>query len=421
MSARRTGYGAALASREFRALFAAGLVSVAGTSIAAVALTVLVYRRTSSPLLASLTFALGFVPYALGGGLFSAVVDRVRPRRLVTACNASAAVLAAAMAWPAIPLSALFALLFLVGMLTSVSGGAVATLVRASVTEDAYVPARSLSRIVAQVAQIAGNAGGGVLLLVITVRGALLVNAASFVVAALLVRAVVADHGLAGERGDGTVFRDSLRGARRVLATGRLRPLLLVGWLAPTFMVAPEALAAPYVAHQHGSAGAVGWWLVALPVGMIASDVAGVRLLSAATQRLLVAPALAAAFLPYLAFVVDPPIPVGIALLVASGACGLYALGLDARIRDAAPPSLFARTMTLYSAGLMTLQGLGFALAGAIGQLVGPADAVAIAGGCGLVAVVALLRRDLRRAPASTRPEGPPGFEQPCKSATSEP
>lgn len=413
MTSRRTGYGAALASREFRALFASGLVSISGTSVAAVALTILVYRRTSSPLLASLTFALAFLPYALGGGLLSGVVDRIRPRRLVTGCYAAAAVLAAAMAWPQIPLAALFALLFGVGILSSVSNGAVAALVSSSVTEDAYVPARSLLRIVAQLAQIGGNAGGGALLLVITTRGALLVNAASFVFAAVLVRTVVADHELEGARGEATLFRDSLRGARKVLAIVDLRRLLLAGWLAPTFMVAPEALAAPYVAHHHVSASVVGWWLVALPVGMIAGDVAGVRLLSAARQRRLVAPALACSFLPYIAFAVDPSIPVGIALLVASGACGFYALGLDARVRDAAPPELFARTMTLYSAGLMTLQGLGFALAGAVGQLAGPAAAVAIAGVCGLVVVVSLLSRDFgrvggRHEPAAHTGPAPP-------------
>jgi hypothetical protein len=46
--------------------------------------------------------------------------------------------------------------------------------------------------------------------------------------------------------------------------------------------------------------------------------------------------------------------------------------------------------MTLSSAGLMTLQGVGFALAGALGGLLGPATAVALAGVSGLVVVAAL-------------------------------
>jgi hypothetical protein len=69
------------------------------------------------------------------------------------------------------------------------------------------------------------------------------------------------------------------------------------------------ALAAPYVAAHHGSPILVGWWLVALPVGLVGSDVAGVRLLTPRQQRRLVAPVAAAGFVPYLAFAFDPPSP----------------------------------------------------------------------------------------------------------------
>src|SRR5215471_15466530 len=119
----RVGYGDALRSHEFRALFVSQAVTIGGTSVAAVALAVLVYDRTGSAFLSSLTFALGFLPYVLGGGLLSAVVDRVRPRRLVNACSAASALLAALMAWPGMPVPALLALLFGVGTLGSLAGG----------------------------------------------------------------------------------------------------------------------------------------------------------------------------------------------------------------------------------------------------------------------------------------------------------
>jgi predicted MFS family arabinose efflux permease len=402
---RRIGYGQALASRQFRALFASQLVSVGGTSIAAVALTILVYRRTASPLLASLTFALGFLPYLLGGGLLSGVIDRVRPRRLVATCDLVSALLAATMAWPAIPVPVLLALLLAIGTLASISSGARVVLARSTVPEEAYVPARSLIRIAAQVAQLGGNAGGGALLIVLTPNGALLVNAATFAFSAAAVRFALSDYANAGHAIQAGLLRDSLRGARTILAHAELRRLLLVGWLVPMFSVAPEAVAAPYVAAHHGSSTLVGWWLVALPVGVIAGDVAGVRLLTQRQQRRLVAPAAAAGFVPYLAFAFDPAIPIALPLLVASGATGLYMLGLDARTRDAAPPELFARTMTLNSAGLMTLQGVGFTLAGAIAQGLGPAIAIAIAGSLGLVGTIVLLRSDLRpRRPRTERP-----------------
>jgi len=393
----RVGYRDAFSSREFRALFAAQLVSIAGTSIAAVALTVVVYRRSGSSLLASLTFAFGFLPYLLGGGLLGGIVDRFAPRRLVSGCALLATPLAAAMAWPSAPVGLLLALMFAVGTLNSLAGGALAALTRSTVGAEAYIPARSLMRLAGQFAQICGNASGGVLLVVLTPSGALLLNAASFAFAALTVRLTVADHPPSGDRSQARLVTDSLQGARWILALPELRRLLLLGWLVPMFSVAPEALAAPYVAAHHGSASLVGWWLIALPVGVICGDVAGVRLLGPQAQRRLVGPAAAAGFLPYLAFVFDPSIPIGLALLVASGACSLYALGLDARVRDASPPPLFARTMALNQAGQMTLQGGGFALAGAVAQGIGPAGAVAAAGACGLGATLVLFWSEVRR------------------------
>jgi hypothetical protein len=88
-------------------------------------------------------------------------------------------------------------------------------------------------------------------------------------------------------------------------------------------------------------------------------------------------------------------------------------------VRDATPPQRFARTMTLNSAGVMTLQGVGFTLAGAIAQGSGPAIAIAIAiaiaGGLGLTATTAVLRSDLR--PRRPRIDHLRRRKPPCASA----
>jgi predicted MFS family arabinose efflux permease len=326
----------------------------------------------------------------LGGGFLSSVVDRVRPRRLVSGCDAISAVIVALMAVPSVPVPVLLALLFGVGTLSSVGGGARTALVRSTVPASAYVPARSLMKIAGQLAQVGGSALGGALLVAVGTSTAILVNAASFALSAALVRLVVADHANDGTAARAGLIRDSLRGAREILGHPELARLLLLGWLVPMFSVAPEAVAAPYISSQHGSAGLVGWWLAALPVGTIAGDLLGVRFLGPSLQRRLVVPAAAASFVPYLVFAAWPPIGVCLALLVVSGAFGMYSLGLDGRVRDAAPDRLFARTMTLNSAGLMTLQGAGFALAGALAQAIGAGPAVAALGACGLLAVAAL-------------------------------
>jgi hypothetical protein len=249
-------------------------------------------------------------------------------------------------------------------------------------------------KIAGQIAQIGGNAVGGALVVAVGTSGAILINAASFALSFALVRLVVADRGNVAEVGErGGLVRDSLRGARELLANREIARLLLLSWLVPMFNVAPESLAAPYVSAHHGSPALVGWWLTALPIGIIAGDVAGVRFLRPALQQRLVVPAAAAGFVPYLVFVFHPSIPAALALLVCSGLAGMYSLGLDGRLRDVTPPHLFARMMALLSAGLMTLQGLGFALAGALAEGVGPPAAIAIAGGCGLVTVALLAPR----------------------------
>lgn len=339
-----------------------------------------------------MTFSLGFLPYVLGGGLLSGLVDRVRPRRLGVSCDLASGVVAAVMAWPKAPVWSLLTLMLTLGLLGSLASAARGTLVRSTVATAAYVPARSLLKLSAQTAQIVGNAVGGALVVALGPSGAILVNAASFFFSASIVRLVVKDHPKLAEAGRGSLLADSLRGAREILGRTEIRRLLLFGWLVPMFGAAPEALAAPYVAGRHGSAALVGLWLGALPVGLIVGDLAGVRLLTLAQQRRVMFPAAVLVFVPYLLFALRPGVPVAIVLLVVSGAFGLYTLGLDGRVVETVPDRLFSRTMALNSAGLLTLQGVGFALAGAVAQGIGAAATIAGSGAVGLVAAL-LLRR----------------------------
>jgi MFS family permease len=393
--ARRSegSYRAALAEREFRVLLGSATVTITGSVVCAVALTVVVFERTRSPLLSALTFAVGFVPYVFGGTLLSGIVDRVPPRRLLVSCYLGSAGLTAVMAIPRLPVPVLLLLLVGTSTLTSISSGAQGGLVRSAVPESAYVPARSLLRIASQLAQVAGNAFGGLLLTLLTPSGSIGVNSAAFLASALLVRFGLRARPVAGVADGTALVRDSLRGLRQVFAQATVRRLVLLGWLVPMFAVAPEALAAPYVVGKGGSPALVGWWLVALPAGLIAGDLLGVLGLSSQRQRRLVGLAAGASFLPYLAFVARPGVPVAWLLLAAAGLCGMYSLGLDGLVRQAVPEHLFARTMAVSTAGLMTLQGLGFALAGAVAQVTGPAIAIVAAGVCGLACVLVLRPR----------------------------
>lgn len=389
-------YRQALRVPEFRALFLAFTVAILGSVVSAVALTVLVYERTGSPFLSSLTFALGFLPYLLSGLFVSAAVDRLPPRRLLSGCDAVSALLLASMAWPRMPTGALLAILALVSSITSVSAGARSGLVRGVVGDAAFVPARSLLRISAQSAQFAGNALGGLLLIVLSPHGLILVNSAALGASALVTRFGLRYRPAAAGAGGEPLLRDSLRGAGAVLGNPELRRLLVFAWLLPPLSVAPEALAAAYVLGRGESRALVGWWLAALPVGVIGGDLLGVWLLTARRQQRLIAPIAAVGFVPYLAFAATPPPAVALPLLVVSGLGSAYFLGLDGLVRDSSPEALFPRVMAINTAGLMTTQGVGFAAAGALAQVLRPADVIAAAGAAGLLAILALHPRASR-------------------------
>jgi hypothetical protein len=386
-------YAAALARPEFRAIFAASAMAITATVISAVVLTVLVFERTRSPLLSSLTFTLGFMPYVFAGTLLSGLVDRVPPRRLLASCTLGSAGLTAAMAFPRMPVAVLLMLLVGTGTLGGMASATQGALVRSVVPEATYVPARSLIRITAQVAQIGGNPLGGLLLVAVSPGGAFLISSAALVTAASLARFGLGHYPVTGAADGTALLRDSLRGVRHVFSHVPLRRLLLLGWLVPMFSVAPEALAAPYIAGRGGSPALVGWWLAALPAGLIAGDLLGVWCLSPQRQRRVVGLAAAASFVPYLAFFATPPIAVALPLLVGAGTGSMYSLGLDSLVRQAAPEQLFARTMAVNTAGLLTLEGLGFALAGALAEIAGPGRAIAGAGLCGIVIAICLRPR----------------------------
>jgi MFS family permease len=388
--APRVRYRDALVSTEFRALLTASTISITGSVVAAVALTVLVYERTQSPFLASLTFALGFLPYIVSGAFLSSLVDRLPPRRLLAGSDLACAGLVAPMALSGTPIAALLVLLLLVSTVSSVANGARAAVVRAVVGDAAFVPARSLLRISAQTAQIGGNGVGGLLLVVLSPRALILANAISFAASGSLMRLFLR-HRPATAAGGAPLLRDSLHGARAVMGQPAVRRLLLFGWLVPAFSVFPESIAAPYVLSQGSSRALVGWWLVALPAGVVCGDLLGVWLLRPRLQQRLVAPLALLCFAPYLLFVAEPPLALALPLLVCAGLGAAYVLGLDTRLRDTIPQPLFARAMAINQAGLMTIQGLGFAVAGALAQALSPGAVIAVAGACGLL-VVALLR-----------------------------
>jgi len=348
----RASYREVLGSAEFRAIFVANIVSMLGSVVAAVALTVLVYQQTRSPALAASVMALSFLPYLIGGTLLGAAADRLPARRVLVACDLASALLVGCMAMPGMPLLALLALLFAAGLLSPVYQGArSAVLPEVLPPGPRYVLGRALMRMVAQSAQIVGYGAGGLLLTILSPRSALTADALSFAASGLVLRFGTAARPAPAAR-RGSMAADSLTGLRKVLAHRPLRRILLFSWLVPACMVAPEALAAPYAAHIGQPARAAGFLLTA--------------------------------------FAMTPGLALAVGLLALAGLGSAWTAGIDGLLIDTAPSALRNRALALAGAGIMFTQGAGFAVWGIVGQYLPSTVAIALAAAAGGLAAAIL-------------------------------
>ncbi|WP_370949913.1 MFS transporter [Amycolatopsis sp. cg5] len=363
-----TRYRDALAIGEFRAVFAAHVLSMLGMIVAQFATSVLVFQRTGSPLLTTLVFALAFTPHLFAGTLFGALVDRVPVRRLLVSCNLTTAALAATMAIPGMPVVALLALVFGIGLVGPVFSGARSATLPEILPGPAYIPGRSLFRLVSQGAQVAGLALGDLLLAAVTASTALLMEAAAFVLSAALLRFATKERPPRAKTG--SLVRDSLGGLRDVLAVPPLRRTLLLGWVVPSLALFPEALANPYAHEQGFSTVQLGLMMAVLPLGNILAEFIGMWGLDARQQVSRIAWLVALVFVPMLGYALRPGFAATLAILFCSGLGFAHHLGLDRLLLDVAPEHLRSRALALQTAGLMFWQGLGFAVAGALAQFI---------------------------------------------------
>ncbi len=385
------GYRAVFAVREFRAIFAAHVLSVLGGVFAEVALVVLVFRQTGSALLSALIFALGFMPYALSGVLLSGLADRHPPRRLLVSCDLLSAACMITMAVPRTPLAALFVLRCAVAMIAPLFTGTRAASLADSLQGDLYVLGRSLVRIVAQTSQVIGYGLGGLALVWLPARVALCVAGATFLCSALLLRLGTHERP-ARASASGTAMRQSLASAGRLLGDRRVRALLLMWWIPPMFFVVAEGVAAPYAdAASAGSAG-LGLFLAAMPTGTVVGEVLAGTMLGPAARDRIAFPLAAVSMLPMAAFAFHPPLPAGAALMLLTGACAAYTLGMDRWFVEAVPDQMRGRAMSLLGAGIMTLQGVGMAAGGALAEVFPPHAVICGAGAIGTYGVLGVLR-----------------------------
>ena len=253
---------------EFRALWAAQLLSVIGDQLARVALTVLVYDRTRSALLAAVTFVASIVPTFVGGVMLAWLADRYPRRRVMIACDLVRCALVLVMAIPGMPLAGLVTLLFLVTLVGAPFTSARAAIYPDVLAGDRYVMGTAVTLTTYQFAQVLGFAAGGAVVGFFGTRLSLIIDAATFAASALIVRIGVRARPAPAPGGHHEPSRLAgiIAGARLVFARPALRIPMLFGWLA-AFYNAPEGVVTPLARDLHGGAAVVGVILAAEALG----------------------------------------------------------------------------------------------------------------------------------------------------------
>jgi len=388
----RATFGDVFAVSEFRALWLAYLLSVAGDQLALVALTVLVFDRTHSPLLTAATYAVSFLPWLLGGLALSGLADRL-PRRLVMiACDLARAMLVATMALPGMPLWLLIALLFVVTLLDSPFRAARSAMIPDILPGDMYVLGTAAMQTTNQTGRVLGFAMGGVIVGALGVRPALGADAATFAASALLVWLGVHSRPRPARAGPATQA-DGRNGSalRFVFADKRLRTLMLLGWLV-AFYAVPEALAVPYTARFHGGALAAGLVLAAGPFGAIIGSIAFSRLVDPSKRLRWMGPLAVGCCAALGLCFFRPGLAASLVIFAASTSLSAYQLSANAAFVSAVPAHRRGAAFGLANTGIRVGQGAWFLVAGAAAGFVTPATVIAASGilGAASAAVLAL-------------------------------
>ena len=384
-----------LAVAPFRRLWTGQLLSILGDQVARVALTVLVFDRTASAALTALTYALTFLPDLVAGPLLSGLADRFPRRATMVVTDVARAVLVAAMAVPGMPLPALCVLLVAVQMLAAPFLAARSAILPHLLEGDRYVAGAALIGTTYQSAQVLGFALGGPLVTLLGVSPALGMDAATFVVSALVVGLGLPEH--RAERPDGVPttgagVREALArirdGAAVVGRDARLRALIALACVS-AFVVTVEGLAAPYAAHLDAGTAAVGLLLAANPLGAAVGIVALTRLVAPDARPRLLGPLAVGSCVPLIGSALDPPLPVVIGLWVVSGLCCAYQVPANAAFVAAVADAHRGQAFGLAVTALRATQGLGVLVAGVLAQATSPPGAVALSGGVGVLAALA--------------------------------
>ncbi len=390
------------AVREFRAVWFSEILSVAGDRLALVALTLLVYDRTRSPLLTALAYASGYLPWTIGGLFLAVLADRYPRRAVMVTCDMARAVLVTAMVIPGVPVLGLAALLFATTAFAPAFDSCRAAITPGILPGELYPLGASVTQATFLAAQMAGVAVAGAAVEVTGARPALAVDAVTFVLSGVLIGFGTRARPAAAKPGTASPWARTRDGCRQVFGEQRLRTVVLFGWLA-VFYTVPEGIAAPYAAGLGGGPAATGLVLASTAFGTMIGTPLFARFVRPRARASLMGPLAVLTCAALVLTALRPGLAVSLVIFSLSALFGIYQIAVGTEFVARVPDERRAQAVGIASTGIVVGQGAGFIAAGAAASYLGPAVVIALWGGAGAVAAVALALRWRQLSPPGGR------------------
>ena len=380
---------------EFTPLFLSSAVQVAATTVTGLALGTLVFAATRSPLLSALSMFGPSLAQLIGATALLSAADRLPPRAAIAGVALVFAVGTAGQAIPGLPVWAIFAIAAGLGTIAALGGGVRYGLLNEILPGEGYLLGRSVLNMSVGIMQICGFAVGGVLVATLSPRGALLAGAGLYLVAAAIAR-----FGLS-RRSPRTAGRPSIaqtwRNNAQLWSSAPRRYVFLALWVPNGLIVGCESL---FIAYAPRHAGVL---FAFAALGMLVGDTLTGRFVSSRWRARLSAPLRLLLAAPYLVFALDPALPVAAAAVVLASAGYSASLLLQQRLMALTPDELSGHALGLVSSGMLAMQGVGAAFAGAVAERTSPGAAMAVMAVIS-VAVTLILAPGLRPDRTTPRP-----------------
>jgi MFS family permease len=399
--------GGPLASRDFRLLSAGQLTSTVGDFCYAVALPWLILSTHGGPVLLGTVLACYGVPRTLLIPVGGILTDKVGPRAIMLAADATRCVLVAVLALIAArhlnSLASLGPIAALIGagegVFLPASFAIMPTLLRPAELQAG----NALSSAMVQVGSLAGPVLGGLLVTTAGPAPAFVVDAASFAISAAALALIgprgaparptaVPEPAAGAEPGPAAGVWSLLRGSRM------LQTLLLVSVVANLVFGGTFEVALPALAHASYGAAGYGALIACFGAGAVAGTLAaargtGLRRPSVVACCGYLIAALAVGVVPFLG-----GLPGAAAAILAFGICnGFGNIVIITLLQQWAPGHLLGRVMSLVMLASIGSFPASVAVSGVLVHRLGPSPFFPVAGAVLAVTIfVALTQRELR-------------------------